>query len=182
MKKIVLKLVFIGMSMSLLGCSNVQIEEYAKNKPLLQIQQYLNGEIYAYGILEDWNGLVTRRFSAKINGTWNGNEGVLEESFIFDDGQTQERTWKVIFSDQNNFIASAGDVVGTAIGKQLGNSLNMQYVLNIPYKSSNINISMDDWMYLLDDNIMINKTKMKKFGITVGNLTIVFIKKSSNEH
>ena len=133
-------------------------------------------------MLEDWNGLVTRRFSAKINGSWNGNEGVLKESFVFDDGKTQERTWKVNFSDQNNFVASAGDVVGTAIGKQFGNSLNMKYVLNVPYKSSNININMDDWMYLINDNILINKTKMKKFGITVGILTIVFVKKLSNEH
>lgn len=167
------------LTMSLFSCSNITPKTYQANEPKLDIRNYLNGKIKAWGMLEDRSGKITRRFEVKMEGKWQGNEGVLEEYFTFDDGEKSERIWTIKFSDDNNFTATAGDVVGQAKGSQYGNAMQMQYVLDLEVDRENktrYNVTLDDWMYLLDDKILVNKSKIKKFGITFAKLTIFFEK------
>jgi hypothetical protein len=169
----------ILLAMSLLSCSSVTPKNYEANEPKLDIRNYLNGKIKAWGMLENRSGEVTRRFEVKMEGKWKGNEGVLEEYFTFDDGEKSERIWTIKFTDDNNFTASAADVVGKATGSQYGNAMQMKYVLDLEVdkeKKTRYNVTLDDWMYLLDDKILVNKSNIKKFGITFGKLTIFFQK------
>ncbi|MFT5703753.1 MAG: hypothetical protein ACI9TO_001131 [Rickettsiales bacterium] len=165
--------------MTLFSCSKITPKDYQANSPKLDIREYLNGKIKAWGMLEDRSGKVTRRFVVDMEGKWNGNEGVLEEYFTFDDGEKSERIWTIKFSDDNNFTASAGDVIGEAKGSQYGNAMRMKYVLDLVVDKetgAKYKVTLDDWMYLLDDKILVNKSTIKKFGITFGKLTIFFQK------
>jgi hypothetical protein len=164
-------------SMLLFSCSINSPQHYQNSKPKLDIRNYFNGDLKVFGILKNRQGEITRKFTANINGEWQGNKGKLTEHFIFDDGETQDRVWIIQFEDDNKFTATAGDVIGTAYGMQSGNSLKMEYKLDIPYKNSKIAINIEDWLYLIDDKHLINESKLKKFGFTVGYLTIGFIKK-----
>jgi hypothetical protein len=169
----------ILLTMSIFSCSKIQPKNYQANSPKLDIRNYLNGKIKAWGMLEDRNGKVTRRFTVEMEGKWEGNNGVLEEYFTFDDGEKSERIWTINFSDDHNFTASADDVVGKAKGSQYGNAMQMEYVLDLEVdkeKQTRYNVTLDDWMYLLDDKILVNKSTIKKFGITFGKLTIFFQK------
>jgi hypothetical protein len=163
--------------MSLFSCTSIKPQDYANNQPKLNIKEYLNGKIKAWGILEDRSGKITRRFTVDMIGTWNGNKGVLEEQFIFDDGEKSSRIWHIELLDDNNFTATAADVVGVAKGQQYGNAIRMSYVLDLEVsKGKRYNVTLDDWMYLLDEKTLINKSSIKKFGITFGKLTIFFKK------
>lgn len=174
----IFKLLFINsLLIFLMSCSSNKIENYANNQPKLDIRNYLNGKIKAWGILEDRSGNITRRFEVDMTGTWIKNEGILEEYFVFDDGKKESRTWKIKFNDEKNFTASAGDVVGIATGKQIGNAMQMNYVLDLKLDNGkNYHVKLDDWMYLIDENTLVNKSTIKKFGITFGKLTIFFKK------
>lgn len=164
-------------TMSLFSCTSIKPQDYANNQPKLNIKEYLNGKIKAWGILEDRSGKITRRFTVDMIGTWNGNKGVLEEQFIFDDGEKSSRIWHIELLDDNNFTATAADVVGVAKGQQYGNAIRMSYVLDLEVsKGKRYNVTLDDWMYLLDEKTLINKSSIKKFGITFGKLTIFFKK------
>ncbi len=161
----------------LMGCSSNETEQYADKTPKLDIRQYLNGPLEAQGMLQDRSGEVTKRFTVKMEGRWKGNEGELEEHFHYDDGTTDQRTWKITLSDDHHFTAKAHDCIGTAQGKQHGNAMNMRYTLRVPYKKSTIDVSMDDWIFLMEDGkTALNVTSMKKFGFEVGRLTIEFRK------
>jgi hypothetical protein len=169
----------ILLAMSLFSCSSIKPKDYKENNPKLDIRSYLNGKVKAWGMLEDRSGKVTRRFTVEMEGKWNGNEGVLEEYFTFDDGEKSKRIWTIKFSDDHNFTATAGDVIGVAKGSQYGNAMQMEYVLDLEVdkeKKTKYKVTLDDWMYLLDDNILVNKSTIKKFGITFGKLTIFFQK------
>ncbi len=172
------KLTLIILSfMSLFSCCKTNIKTYSNNNPKLDIKKYLNGNIKAWGILEDRSGKITRRFTVDMKGSWQGNDGTLEEHFVFDDGKKDQRTWKIKFDDQNNFTASAGDVVGVAKGSQHGNAMQMNYVLDLAIdEKTRYNVKLDDWMYLIDDKTLVNKSTIKKFGITFAKLTIFFQK------
>ncbi len=170
-------LTLITISMSLFSCKSITPQDYAQNQPKLDIRQYLSGNVKAWGILEDRSGKITRRFTVDMKGTWTGNKGVLDEKFIFDDGEKSSRIWTIEVKDDNNFTATAADVVGQAVGKQYGNTIQMAYILDLEVaKGKRYNVALDDWMYLLDEKTLVNKSEIKKFGITFGKLTIFFKK------
>lgn len=169
----------ILLAMSLFSCSKITPKNYENNNPKLDIRDYLNGKVKAWGILEDRSGKITRRFVVDMQGKWQGNSGILEEYFTFDDGEKSNRIWKIEFKDDHNFTAKADDVVGIAKGSQYGNAMQMKYVLDLEVdkeKGTRYEVSLDDWMYLVDKKILVNKSTIKKFGITFGKLTIFFEK------
>jgi hypothetical protein len=159
------------------GCTNNSIDYYGDKPSKIDLRKFFDGDVEGWGSLFDFNGRQTRSFKVDIKGRWEGDTGVLEEWFIFDDGEKTKRIWRISFSDENSFVGSAGDVIGEAKGVINGNAVNLNYVLNIPYKGSTINLSMDDWMYLVEENTIINRTSMKKFGFRVGEIVLVMKKK-----
>ena len=164
-------------AMAIFSCSSGNIKQYQDQGPKLDIFEYFEGNLEAFGTLQDRSGNVTRRFTVTMRGKKEGdNKLVLQEFFLFDDGEKQERVWTLNKVDEHNFTATASDVVGRAIGQQYGHAMNMGYILNIPYKNSKINVNIDDWMYLIDEKSLINVSKIKKFGFTVGKLSIGFKK------
>ena len=164
-----------GLMFCLAGCGP-NVKDYAGETPKLDIRQYLNGDLEAWGVFYNWKGKADPRFYVKMKASWQGNDGQLAEDFTYSDGHTQHREWKLTFSDDNHFIGTASDVIGTAVGAQYGNALNFNYVLRMPVDGKTYDLSMDDWMYLVDDTHLINRTKMKKFGFKVGELVISFRK------
>lgn len=159
-----------------LGACSTSIDEYAGTEPKFDMREFFDGKTVAHGILQDFSGKVIRTFRVDIDGKFDGNKGVLDEDFIFDDGEKDKRIWYIEFLDDNNFIANADDAVGEARGKQVGRALNMKYVLRIPYKDSTLDVTLDDWMFKIDDNNLMNVSYMSKFGVPVGTITIYFKK------
>ena len=167
---------FLFILMFMFGCSGKNIENYKNNTPKLDLRTFLNGKTKAWGILEDRNGRITRRFTVEMETTWNENDGTLKEYFTFDDGEKSQRIWKIKYNNNSTFTATANDVVGIAKGKQAGNALQMNYVLDLKVGNKNYHVKLDDWMYQLDEKTLVNKSKIKKFGITFARLTIFFTK------
>lgn len=161
---------------SVLGCSSTNPKIYSKNSPKMDIRNYLNGKLEAHGILQNRSGEVIKTFTVKMVGSWKGNEGKLEEDFIFSDGKKDRRIWEIKFLDENNFTAKAHDTVGVAKGEQYGNALKMDYVLQVDVDGKKYDISLIDWIYLVDEKNAINVSQMKKFGFRVGTLSISFKK------
>lgn len=173
----VFSFVFVFM---LLGCSS-DLSKYEQSKPTLDIQEYFNGQIIAWGMVQDYSNKVQRRFCVEINGTWQGQKGVLDESFYFNDGEVSTRTWQLTKLANGKYQGSADDVVGTAYGKQVGFAFQWEYQLLVPVDGEVYELSLDDWMYLVDEYRVFNRTEMKKLGITVGEVTLFFDKQTPHK-
>ena len=159
-------------ALALTACST-SIEDYQGRSPQLQLEEFFSGELVAYGTVQDYSDDVIQRFRVEMVGTWEGNQGTLDEQFYYADGRTQERVWKLTKTGPNTYEGRASDVEGVAVGTTAGNALNWQYVLNVSMEDgSTMALSLDDWMYLIDENNMINRTQMYKFGIPVGEITL----------
>ena len=153
-------------------------ESFAGTKPTLTFEEYFKGDTIGYGILFNRSGGVRRQFVVEMHGTQNGNQFTLDEYFTFLDGERLTRQWVVTKLDENHYEATASDVKGKAIGKQFGSVIQWQYVLRVPVKGSTYDISFDDWMFLQDDDVMINRAQMTKFGFSVGEMVLTFRKTS----
>ena len=162
-------------SIMLMSCS-ANINEYESQKRNFDIKQYFDGDIVAWGMVQDRTDKVTRRFCVEIEGTWEGNKGVLAEKFYFKDGEISYRNWTLIKADDGSYTGTAGDVIGTGNAKHSGFAFQLQYNLLLDIDDSQFNVSMNDWMYQLDEYRVINKTAMSKFGINVANITLFFDK------
>ena len=175
MKKFLL-LINISLFMFCSSCSSTSPKIYSQSPLKMDIRNYFRGNLEAHGILQDRSGKVIKTFTVKMKGTWKGNDGKLEEDFVFSDGKTDHRVWDLKVFDDNNFTGKAGDVVGIAKGEQYGNAMRMNYTLTIPYENRKINVNIDDWMFLIDNDSLINISQLKKFGFKVATLTIGFKK------
>ena len=151
-------------------------EDFKNQKPRLVIEDYLSGKVRAWGILENRSGKVIRQFSAELNGKWDGKQLVLDEKFNWSDGEIQNRQWKINKLNEHNYEGTAGDVVGKAKGFSYGPAFKFEYVLLVPIKGKEIKITFDDWIFKQDEKIALNRARMSKFGIKVGELTVMFVK------
>ncbi|CAI8152614.1 MAG: Uncharacterised protein [Pseudidiomarina mangrovi] len=158
------------------GCS-AKLEDYNGVTPELKLEQFFNGELIAYGMVQDYTNKVNQRFKVDMIGSWNGNEGVLDETFYYDDGSTSKRIWYITKTAEGRYVGRADDVIGSAEGQVAGNTLNWVYDLEIELDGEPFVITLDDWLYLIDENNMMNRTEMRKFGIPVGEITIYIGKK-----
>jgi len=161
------------------SCSSKQSmkpEDFKDQVPRLIIEDYLSGNVKAWGILQNRSGKVTRQFSANLNGTWDGKKLVLDEKFNWSDGEVQKRQWQITKIDEHNYEGTAGDVVGKARGFSYGPAFKFEYVLLVPVKGRQMKITFDDWIFMQDERVAINRAKMTKFGIKVAELTVMFVK------
>ena len=160
------------------GCASPPTPaDYAAEKPLLDLKQYFNGELVAHGIFTDRSGKVARRFTVLMTCTWNGPQGTLDERFTYSDGKTERRVWRLTDEGKGRWTGRADDVVGVAEGQVAGNALNWHYTLALPVDGKTYEVQFDDWMYLMDDRVMLNKAAMSKFGFHLGEVTLSFTKK-----
>jgi len=177
--KIIKSILLIIYAFLITSCSNnsaMKPEDFINKEPRLIIEEYLSGNVKAWGVLQNRSGKVTRQFNADLNGTWDGKKLVLKEKFNWDDGEVQDREWIINKVDDNNYEGTAGDVVGKAKGYSYGSAFKFEYVLLVPLKSREIKITFDDWIFKQDDRVAINRATMTKFGFKVGELTVVFVK------
>jgi hypothetical protein len=149
---------------------------YASESPKLDLRRYFDGPLTAHGIFTDRSGKVVRRFTVKMNCTWSGNQGVLDEDFSYSDGKKDKRVWRLTDLGNGRYSGRADDVVGEAEGTAAGNALNWRYTLALKVDERIINVQFDDWMYLMDERVMLNKAAMSKFGIYLGEVTLAFTK------
>lgn len=170
-------LVTLGAAMLLNACTSPSLSHYDNTKPELDIKEYFNGRIQAWGIVQDWRGNVTRKFDIEMLGSWNGDNGQLEEDFLYDDGKTQRRVWNIKKISQNSYEGTASDIEGKAEGKTNGNAVQWKYKMNLEVDGKTYLVTFDDWMFSMKDGVLINRSYIKKFGITVAELTIFMKKK-----
>ena len=158
------------------ACTATSVERYADQQPAMDLKEFFNGDIKGWGLVHDRKGRVTRRFDFKIVGTWDGNNGVLDEEFLYYDGETQTRQWRLEYLGDGQYKGLADDIVGEASLSESGNALNLKYKLIVPLDDSEIALKFDDWIWQMNDGVAINRAVMRKFGIRVGELTVVMQK------
>jgi len=160
----------------LAGCATPGPETYRDQKPALELMDYFDGTVEAWGQFADRSGQVVKRFKVAIRGRVAGETLTLEEDFSYSDGSKQRRVWTIRRLDAHRYAGTAADVVGEARGELWGNALRWRYVLALEIDGKVWNVDFDDWMYLHQDGVMLNRSEMSKFGVRLGEVMIAFRK------
>lgn len=169
---------------TLAGCASPTLADYAKEQPRLDLRRFFNGRVDAHGIFTDRSGKVVKRFTVVMNCSWSGapgqEVGVLDEDFSYSDGSKQRRVWTLRRQPgqdaQGRYVGTAGDVVGEASGEERGNAFYWSYYLNLDVDGRTVVVRFDDWMYLMDERVMLNRATTSKWGVDLGEVTLAFTK------
>ncbi len=167
----------LAFTLGLAGCSSLDVERYRGQEPALDLKAYFNGTLDAWGMFQDRSGAVQRRFHVVIDARWTGDTGVLDEHFTWSDGSRTRRVWTLTRQPDGSFHGRADDVIGHAVGRVAGNALHWRYVLALPVDGKTYHVDFDDWMFLMDERVMINRATMSKWGWRLGEVTLSFVKR-----
>ncbi len=155
----------------------MNVDSYKSISPNLDLFRYFDGNTRGWGMFHDRKGTLKRQFVVDIKGYKNADGAlVLEEDFIWHDGEKSRRVWTIKQNKDNTFIGTAEDVIGEAKGVSAGNSLNWSYDLKLPVGEKTYVVHFDDWMFLQPDGVLLNRAKMSKFGFNLGEVFISFKK------
>ncbi|ODC03385.1 hypothetical protein BFW38_07310 [Terasakiispira papahanaumokuakeensis] len=169
-------LLFVG----LVGCSSPEVRDYENTTPQFDIQSYFAGQTWASGMVQDFSGEVTRRFTVSIEGHTDAKgHFIMDEHFQYANGETSQRVWTFKPVDEHCFEGSAADVIGTAYACQYGHAVHMNYDLSVELdKGDYWTFAIEDWLYLQPDGTVLNRSTMRKWGFSVGSITISFSKQA----
>lgn len=142
----------------------------------LNLEEYFLGNTTATGKYYSNSGVLKRSFTVDIVGTWDGTVLTLVEDFIYDDGETDQRIWKITKTSEDRWEGRAGDVIGVAEGLEDGSEFSWTYQVALPWKDRSIKVRFDDRMWKLDEKRVLNQAFVQKFGITLGKVIIEFSK------
>lgn len=172
--KLTLRLFQLALCLLLGSCGNVGVEHYANERPTLDLPAFFAGPVTAWGIFQKPSGEVVKRFVVDISSRREGERLILDERFRYSDGTRQQRIWTLTPDGAGRWRGRAADVVGEAVGEIAGNALRWRYELDLVVDDSTWKVSFDDWMYLMDEDTLINRSSMRKFGVELGQVTLFF--------
>lgn len=176
MTHVMKKALGLGLILLLTGCSSMKPQDFEGQMPRFVLEEYFSGETQAWGIFEDRFGTLRRQFTVDIRGGWQNGEFVLDEDFVYMDGETDTRTWRITKRDDHTYEGRAGDVIGTARGVSYGNALNWRYDMDLKVGDDTWRVHFNDWMFLQPDGVVINRARVSKWGLDIGEVTLIFKK------
>lgn len=166
----------MGILCTLFGCTGIEPEQYADQLPKADIKEFFTGPIKAWGIIQDRSGNVTAKFDVDMVGTWEGDVGTLDEQFNYYNGKTQKRVWTINKLGEGKYEGFADDIIGKADGQETGNMIYWEYTMDVPVDDTTYRLKFDDYMWAMNDGVVINRSYFKKFGFTVAELTLIMQK------
>lgn len=152
------------------GFAGQQPAAYATMGPRFDPTVHLNGPMLCEGVIYGPRGRVVSRFVADMEGRWQGGLGVLTERFRYDSGAEQARRWELHLGDGGMLVATAADLLGEARGWVSGSAVVMRYRIRLTPESGGHVLDVTDWMYLLENGTIINRSQFRKFGVKVAEL------------
>lgn len=144
--------------------------DYAAAENHFDLRTHLNGPILCEGVIYGPLGRVTSRFVGHFDARWDGNVGIMTETFTYEDGSTQDRIWNLRIGNDGKIVATAPDVIGVGEGYQSGSAVQLKYRIRLSDDAGGHILDTVDWMYLAPNGTIVNRSQFRKFGIKVAEL------------
>ncbi len=172
------------LSLTLLGAcaGKPSLDDPRLSDQALNLEEFFDGELVAYGQFQDVFGTVRRRFEVEIDGSWDGRVLTLVEDFVYEDGATERRVWRLEKTGPDTWRGTAPGVIGAATGEERGDTFNWRYTIDLPVPAADgttdtFRATFDDWMWRLSDTRVLNRAYMSRLGVPVGEVILTFEKR-----
>jgi hypothetical protein len=162
-------------ALALTACGHKPIDQFAGTEPAFDAVEFWTGHHRSWGVLENRGGAPTDTVVTDCVGTIQP-DGTLHmvQTLTLGDGHVQHRDWHLRRTGPGAFDATANDMVGVAHGTAAGRVFHWSWVLALSPGNPIKNVTMDQWMYLMQGGSMMNHTTIRKLRVTVAQVSEVF--------
>jgi hypothetical protein len=161
---------------ALSACGNpIPVKHFAGTAPAFDPIVFWSGHHRSWGVLENRSGGPTDTVVTDCVGT-PAPDGTLHmvQTLTLGDGTASHRDWHLRRTGPASFVATANDMAGEAVGEAAGRVFHWSWTLELSPGNPLKNVTMDQWMYLMDGGSMMNRTTISKLGITVAEVSEQF--------
>ena len=151
-----------------------ELDSLEKGGTKMDYKKFFTGDIEYFAITKNAEDKIISTQTAKINGKWDENKGVVQQNFFNSDGSKDSRTWLITLNADGTFEASGHNVASEAKGRQTGNAAQLFYSLMLKTAEGKEEVNFDDKIYLVDDKsaIMVSKSKKKSGSIITTTVSL----------
>ena len=142
---------------------------------------FFTGNLNASGIFVDRFGTVKRRFTVSANGIPQNTGTTLHETFTYDDGEIETRVWCINRLEENRFQGTTDDLAGECIGKSRGPLFSWSYYFYLKIFGRQVKVHFDDIMVRLSHDTILNRARITKWGVLIGDVHLTFQRQSNDE-
>jgi hypothetical protein len=154
--------------LALVGCATRPPPPEGATGAPFSIERDLVGRTVAEGNFSAING-QKRRFTAVLNGSWDGKILTLVEDFTYEDGQTDRKTWRLEEIAPGRFRGQREDVVGYADGFQEGPHFRLEYRVRLGSRV----VKFRDVIALGPEGKVLNDATVGLYGLRVARVSLV---------
>ncbi|MEO8715235.1 MAG: DUF3833 family protein [Acetobacteraceae bacterium] len=160
----------------LCGCSDpLPVGSFAGTGPEFDPVRFFTGHTASWGVLENRDGAPSQLVRTDCMGEPDGPGGLhMIQHLTFSDGKAQTRDWHLRRTGPHRFEGTANDMVGTTVGETAGPAFHWRWTLAGDLLQ---NVTLDQWMYLMPNGAMVNRTTVSKLGFILAEVTEQFERK-----
>ena len=142
--------------------------------PNFEPESYFAQRLDAYGVFVDRFGSIQRQFEVVVEGRKTDTGFSLDEYFLYDDGEREERRWDVTALGNGRYEGRCRDVIGVAHGVCTANMLSWKYRFRLEMFGRKVAVTFDDVMVLQAGGVLVNRATVSKAGLKLGEVLLTF--------
>ena len=141
-----------------------------------EFENFFTGKVEATGYMCFFYP-TTRKKKLKVifKGVFENKKLELIEEYIEDNLKTI-REWQFEKVDKNKFLGNGKNIVKPFELIIKDNFLEMNYKFKTQFRNFNFNVFVKDHMYVINDNTLINYTKISKFLLPIAETQLLYKK------
>ena len=143
----------------------------------LNFEKFFSGKVIANGCMIFFYP-KRRKIDLKVefSGSFKNKSLTLEESYYENNIKTSIRNWYFKKISDNKYIGNEKNIVHPFKLIIKNNSLEMNYKFKTQFKSFSFSVNVNDHMYLIKKNTIINRTNISKFHIPIAETLLLYTK------
>ena len=149
-----------------------------KNNALkkFEFEKFFTGKVVATGyICFFYPKTKKQKLKVVFKGVFENKKLKLIEEY-FEDNLKTIREWQFEKVNKNKFFGNGKNIVNPFELHIKGNFLEMSYKFKTQFKNFDFNVNVKDHMYVINDNTLINYTKIYKFLIPIAETQLLYKK------
>ncbi|MAH88621.1 MAG: hypothetical protein CMJ06_01005 [Pelagibacterales bacterium] len=143
----------------------------------LNFEKFFTGKVEANGYMIFFYP-KKRKKDVKVlfSGNFKNNSLILLEKYYENNIKASSRKWHFQKFSDDHFIGNEKNIVSPFKLIIKNNSLEMNYKFKTQFKNFSFNVYVEDQMYLINKNTIINKTRISKCHITIAETLLLYKK------
>jgi hypothetical protein len=157
----------------------MKIEDFEGKGPVFTPEEFFDGELVGWGVMESPLGSLQKRYTVKAAGRWDRGTGVISftETWTFDDGHVDTLNWQIRPLGDGKYTGSEPLLDGEAEGDQAGFAYHWRYTRETPQPDGKtVKLNFDDWFWRIDDAVVIVKGTAGRLGLPFATAHVTYQK------